>query len=125
MSDLPILPPLHEWHPVPVGVTIPAGTPYMVCEYTGEYDAFLAGDKLDREVTSQSHPRWTPEPLAPPLPTEEGAQILARFAGNGNYYLLTRTSTGWARGRGRASAYFDSDILEWAPLPADLVWRTR
>lgn len=125
MSDLPILPPLHEWHPVPVGAIIPAKMPYMVRPAADEFRAYLTGHSHDITLEDGYEPRWTPEPIAPPLPTKEGAQILARFAGNGNYFLLTRTSTGWARGRSSASTYFDSDILEWALLPADLVWHTR
>ena len=120
MSDLPILPPLHEWHQVPVGATIPAGTPYMI-----ECLVFLGGAEYDREVTSLTPPHWTPEPLTAPLPTKEGAHIIARRDGSSARFLLTRTSTGWASVTGSASTYFDSDILEWALLPADLVWRTR
>ena len=119
MSDLPILPPLHEWHRVPVGATIPAETPYMI-----ECLVFLGGAEYDREVTSLTPPHWTPEPIAPPLPTEEGAQIIARTWGNTLLAVLTLTSGEW-RLTPTGLSYDVASILEWAPLPADLVWRTR
>ena len=69
MSDLPILPPLHEWHRVPVGATIPAGTPYMVQYYGCDTVAYPEGSHADLSPDAFPDDKyWTPEPIAPPLP---------------------------------------------------------
>ena len=68
------LPDLSTWHRVPVGATIPKGTPYT---YVYENCATL---RLEGAYVSVGVLRedtyYTEFPVTPPLPTEEGATIL-------------------------------------------------
>ena len=70
------LPNLSTWHPVPLGATIPAGTPYAYA-YENGVTADLSGNSYDFTVRDSGNPYYTEHPIAPPLPTEEGATIMA------------------------------------------------
>ena len=95
----------------------------MVQDYGCEAVAYPEGSFAD--LSPDPFPAdkyWTPEQLTVPLPTEEGAQIIARTWGHNHLAVLTLTSGEWK------AELTDGDvasILEWAQLPADLVWHTR
>ena len=105
------LPDLSTWHRVPVGATIPKGTPYTYvyenCATLRLEGAYVSVDVL-REGTY-----YTEHPIAPPLPTEEGATILV--SGDERlppYILLTRKGGRWISRYG--SEWPVQDIRSWA-----------
>ena len=70
------LPDLSTWHRVPTGGVIPAGTPYAFA-YEGTLMVKRSGYSESITVRDGAHTYYTEHPIAPPLPTEEGATILA------------------------------------------------
>lgn len=69
------LPNLSTWHRVPDGSTIPKDTPYAYT-HAGALTVDLDGYFSDITVGQDDYPHYTERPIAPPLPTEEGATIL-------------------------------------------------
>ena len=110
------LPNLSTWHRVPIGATIPAGTPYA---YHYEDEGFFAVKKLSGHLFEvpalDSEPTYyTERPIAPPLPTEEGATILVSSGNWPQSTLLTREEDRWVT---RYGAEWSVDqITSWAPV---------
>lgn len=70
------LPDLSTWNRVPVGATIPKGTPYAYA-YENSVNVRFNGPPEDFTVRANSYyNHYTERPIAPPLPTEEGATIV-------------------------------------------------
>ena len=92
------LPNLSTWHRVPVGATIPAGTPYAYvrqnCVTLG-----LGGGYVDIEAPREGT-YYTEHRVTPPLPTEEGATILASDDCRRPRILLTLEAGQWVSGLG-------------------------
>ena len=108
------LPNLSTWHRVPVGATIPKGTPYAYV-YGDSLVVELDGYPCDKQVRGNSH--YTEHPVAPPLPTEEGATIVASHVPGGSnppHTLLTREDGCWVNCYGDEWAV--KDIRTWAPV---------
>ncbi len=106
------LPDLSTWHRVPVGATIPAGTPYTYvyenCATLRLEGAYVSVDVL-REGTY-----YTEKPILPPLPTEEGATIMVSGNKLPPHVLLTCVGGGWFDRYGDEWVF--DDILAWAPV---------
>ena len=87
------LPELSTWNQVPIGATIPAGTPYAYvrqnCVTLG-----LGGAYADITVVRDGT-YYTEHPVTPPLPTEEGATILVSGDTYPPHILLTREGGRW------------------------------
>ena len=108
-------PDLSGWYPLPEGGTIPEGMRY----------AALSGDCIAVYTNLEE---WTPtgrvdlrteRPVPAPLPTEEGARIIAR----GPWYGLLElalTDGRWQSPGG--PRYDDDDITRWMPATE---WRER
>ena len=108
------LPNLSTWHRVPVGATIPAGTPYAYA-YENGINVRPNGPSEDFTVRDNScYAHYTEHPIAPPLPTEEGATIVASGDGRSPHVLLTREADGWINRYG--AEWRDDDIRAWAPV---------
>ena len=88
------LPDLSTWHRVPIGGVIPKGTPYAYA-YVGGVTVKMDGSPYDITVRDGDNPCYTEKPILPPLPTEEGATILAASEGCIPYILLTRVDGRW------------------------------
>ena len=107
------LPNLPAWHRVPVGATIPKGTP---CAYTyqGGLEVELDGYRYDTTVSPDDSPHYTEHPLTRPLPTEEGATIVASSDELPPRIFLTREGGRWVN---RYGAEWSVDqIRAWAPV---------
>ena len=106
------LPDLSTWHPVPVGATIPANTP---CAYA--YGGYLTVqfDGYSRNITvgRGGYSYYTEHPIAPPLPTEEGATIVASGNTLPPHVLLTLEGGRWVNTYGME---WDETIHTWAPV---------
>ena len=89
------LPDLSTWCLVPVGATIPKGTPYAYA-YTG---GVTVSDGLFKAITVQhdgsNYTYYTEHPVTPPLPTEEGATILVSDDDRPPRILLTLEAGQW------------------------------
>ena len=117
------LPNLSTWHRVPVGTTIPAGTPYayvnqncVTLRLDGAYvdiDVMREGT-CDVTVCDGHDPYYTEHPVTPPLPTEEGATIMASSGDWPPSALLTRKDGRWVNRYGDEWAV--DDIRAWAPV---------
>lgn len=110
------LPNLSTWHRTPIGATIPAGTPYAYV-YEGGITVRLDGHFLDIAELDGGRPYYTEHPVAPPLPTEEGATIVASHVPGGSnppHTLLTREDGCWVNCYGDEWAV--KDIRTWAPV---------
>ena len=111
------LPNLSTWHRVPVGATIPAGTPYAYA-YGDGLTVELDGYPCDFTVCDGHYPHYTERPIAPPLPTEEGATILASSqlgqCGIPPHILLTLDAGLWVNCYG--FEWRDDQIAAWAPV---------
>lgn len=107
------LPNLSTWHRVPVGATIPKGTPYA---YGNGLAVELRGLRYDITVNDDNvyNTYYTESPLAPPLPTEDGATILASGNDLPPHVLLTCVGGGWFDRYGDKWVF--DDILAWAPV---------
>ena len=107
------LPNLSTWHRVPVGATIPKGTPYAYV-YAGGLNVKLNGSPYDITVRNGDNPCYTEKPISPPLPTEEGATILASGNDLPPHTLLTREGGRWVTRYG--TEWVVDDIHTWAPV---------
>ena len=106
------LPDLSTWHRVHVGAKIPAGTPYAYVNQncvTLRLDGAYVGIDVLREGTY-----YTEHPIAPPLPTEEGATILASGNDLPPHTILTREAGRWVNRYG--FEWVVKDIRSWAPV---------
>ena len=106
------LPDLSTWHLVPVGAPIPKGTPNAYvrqnCVTLG-----LGGGYVDIEAPREGT-YYTEHRVTPPLPTEEGATILASDDGRRPFVLLMREAGRWVN---RYGAEWSADqIASWAPV---------
>ena len=109
------LPNLSTWHRVPIGATIPAGTPYAYhYEDEGFFAAKLSGHLNEVPAIDGEPTYYTEHPIGPPLPTEEGATILASGDRWSPYILLTRKDGRWVNRYGDEWAV--DDIRAWAPV---------
>lgn len=110
------LPDLSTWHPVPIGGTIPAGTPYAYvrqnCVTLG-----LGGGCVDIEAPREGT-YYTEHRVTPPLPTEEGATILASGNDLPPHTLLTREGGRWLTCYG---AEWTVKITSWCPVTLGLM----
>ena len=104
------LPNLSTWHRVPVGATIPADTPYAYV-YDGDATLRLKGAYVEIVVHGPDN-YYTEHPIAPPLPTEEGATIMASSDERlPPHILLTRKGSLWVSCYG--SEWVFDDIRSW------------
>lgn len=109
-----ILPNLSTWNRVPVGVTIPADTPYAYA-YEDDIAVLLGGYFDDITVGDNSlYTYYTESPLAPPLPTEDGATILASGNDLPPHTPLTLEAGRWVNRFG--AEWVVDDIRTWAPI---------
>ena len=109
------LPNLSTWHRVPVGATIPAGAPYayayagrITVKPGGHYEDIIAPDRDNSYYTY-----YTERPIAPPLPTEEGATILVSSDERPPHNLVTREAGRWVS---RYGGWHVDEITTWAPV---------
>lgn len=112
------LPDLPTWHRVPIGGVIPKGTPYA---YASK-DALmveLRGRFEDITVPDSSNTYYTESPLAPPLPTEDGATILASGNVLPPHALLTRQGGRWLSCYG--AEWRVDQITSWCPVTVGLM----
>ena len=106
------LPDLSTWNRVPVGAKVPAGTPYA---YVNQNCVTLRldGAYVDIDVI-HDNTYYTEFPVTPPLPTEEGATILASGNVLPPHTLLTRKNGHWVN---RSGAEWSADqIGAWCPV---------
>ena len=110
-----ILPNLSTWHRVPVGATIPAGTPYA---YHYEEEGFFAvkpsGHLKEVPALDGEPTYYTEHPITPPLPTEEGATILVSGDERPPHVLLMREAGRWVNSHG--VEWYNNEIHAWAPV---------
>jgi len=109
-------PDLTVWHPLPEGGTIPKGMRYAAL-YAGDLDVSTATRDLTPSGASPYHYR-TERPVPAPLPTEEGARIIA--CDTWGVVDLALTKGGWRTEAG--ALYDDNDITRWMPATE---WRER
>ena len=94
------LPDLSTWNRVPVGATIPKGTPYAYA-YENSVNVRFNGPPEDFTVRDNSYyTHYTEHPLGLPLPTEDGATILASDDCRRPRILLTLEAGRWVSGLG-------------------------
>ena len=109
------LPNLSTWHRVPIGATIPAGTPYA---YHYEDEGFFAvkpsGHLKEVPALDGEPTYYTEHPITPPLPTEEGATIVVSSVERPPHILLTREAGRWVNRYGME--WVVDDIRVWAPV---------
>ena len=109
------LPNLSTWHRVPVGATIPAGTPYAYAyEDEGFFAVKLSGHLNEVPAIDGEPTYYTEHPIGPPLPTEEGATILMSGGHWPPYILLTREGGRWVTRFG--NEWREREIRAWAPV---------
>ena len=106
------LPNLSTWHSVPDGATIPANTPYAHSD-GNSLTVVLEGYCRDLPAYGLAIRFYTERPIAPPLPTEEGAQILASGNDLPPHTLLTHKSGRWVTCYG---AEWAVKITSWCPV---------
>ena len=108
------LPNLSTWHRVPVGATIPKGTPYA---HDRGNSLTVVLDGYHRDMTAyggDSIRYYTERPIGLPLPTEEGATIMASGGRWSPYILLTREDGRWVTRFG--DEWPIDRITAWAPV---------
>ena len=109
------LPNLSTWHRVPIGATIPAGTPYA---YHYEDEDFFAvkpnGHLKEVPARDDELTYYTEHPIAPPLPTEEGATIVVSRDLCSPHILLTREGARWVNHVG--DEWREREIRAWVPV---------
>lgn len=110
------LPDLSTWHKVPTGATIPAGTPYAYA-YVGGVTVKMDGNSYDSDVREDNR-YYTEHRVTPPLPTEEGATILASGNDLPPHTLLTRKGGHWFTCYG---AEWTVKITSWCPVTVGLM----
>ena len=106
------LPNLIAWHRVPVGATIPKGTPYAYA-YEDGITVVPGGHYVDITVI-HDYTYYTEHPVTPPLPTEEGATIVVSCDELPPRFLLTRVAGRWVARYG--AAWSVDEIRAWAPV---------
>ena len=107
------LPNLSTWHRVPRGAVIPKGTPYAHVVYGNSLAVELNGSPGDKQVMVNAH--YTEHPIAPPLPTAEGATILVTSQpGLPPNILLTREGGIWVNSYG--AVWRVDQLTAWAPV---------
>ena len=98
------LPNLSTWHRVPVGATIPKGTPYAYVNQDAYVNQNCVTLRLDGAYVDNTVIRdntyYTEHPIALPLPTEEGATILASDDCRRPRVLLTLEAGQWVSSLG-------------------------
>ena len=108
------MPDLSTWHRVPTGGVIPKGTPYAYT-YVGGVTVKMDGSPYDITVRDGDNPCYTEKPILPPLPTEEGATILASDDEPlPPHTLLTREDGRWFNRSG--GEWRVNQITAWAPV---------
>ena len=107
------LPDLSTWNRVPVGATIPKGVPYAYV-YDDRLTVELDGYHHDATVSRDDCTYYTEHPIAPPLPTEEGAAILVTNDEGPLFILLTLEAGRWVNRFG--AEWGVDDIRTWAPI---------
>ena len=108
------LPDLSTWNRVPVGATIPAGTPNAYA-YENSVNVRFNGPPEDFTVRDNSYyTHYTEHPIAPPLPTEEGATIAVSYNEQPPHILLTRKAGHWVNRYG--TRWNVDQIHTWAPV---------
>ena len=111
------LPDLSTWHRVPVGATIPKDTPYAYA-YENGIAVRLDGHFEDFTVRDGEDTHYTEFPVTPPLPTEEGATILASGNDLPPHTLLTREAGRWLTCYGEE---WTVKITSWCPVTLGLM----
>ena len=111
------LPDLSTWHRVPIGATIPAFTTYAYASKTALM-VELRGRFEDFTVPDSGNTYYTEHPVTPPLPTEEGATILASGNDLPPHTLLTREGGRWLTCYG---AEWTVKITSWCPVTVGLM----
>ena len=107
------LPDLSTWHRVPIGGVIPAFTAYAYASKTALM-VELRGRFEDFTVPDSGNTYYTEKPILPPLPTEEGATILASGNDLPPHILLTRVDGRWLNRYG--VEWSAEQIRAWAPV---------
>lgn len=107
------LPNLSTWHRVPVGMTIPKGIPYAYTDEVG-INVILKGYFEGFTVRDGVPPHYTEEPITHPLPTEEGATILASGNDLPPHTLLTHKGGRWVNRYG--VEWSAEQIRAWCPV---------
>ena len=107
------LPNLSTWHRVPVGATLPKNTPYAYA-YVDRLTVELDGYPRDTTVSRDDCTYYTEHPIAPPLPTEEGATIVVASDAMILDILLTRVGGCWFDRYG--NEWPVETIRAWAPV---------
>ena len=107
------LPDLSTWNRVPVGATIPKGVPYAYA-YDDRLTVELDGYHHDATVSRDDCTYYTEHPIALPLPTEEGATIVASGNDLPPHTLLTLEAGRWVNRFG--AEWGVDDIRTWAPV---------
>lgn len=111
------LPDLSTWNRVPTGGVIPKDTPYTYT-YVGGVTVKMDGSPYDITVRDGDNPCYTEKPILPPLPTEEGATILASGNDLPPHTLLTREGGRWLTCYG---AEWTVQITAWCPVTVGLM----
>ena len=108
------LPDLSTWCRVPVGATIPAGTPYAYHYEDEDFFAVKLNGHLKEVPARDDEPTYyTEHPIAPPLPTEEGATIAVSYNNEWPpHVLLTRKAGHWVNHYG--TRWNVDQISAWA-----------
>ena len=108
------LPNLSTWNRVPIGATIPAGTPYAFA-LEGTLMVKRSGYPVSITVRDGAHTYYTEHPVTTPLPTEDGATILVSDAAPlAPHTLLTREDGRWFNRSG--GEWRVNQITAWAPV---------
>ena len=107
------LPDLSTWHRVPLGATIPKGTPFAYA-YGGYLTVKFYSYSRNITVGRDDCTYYTEHPIAPPLPTEEGATIVVSSDELPPGILLTRKAGRWVNRYG--AEWTVKDITSWAPV---------
>ena len=108
------LPNLSTWHRVPVGATLPKNTPYAYV-YVDRLTVELDGYPRDTTVSRDDCTYYTEHPIAPPLPTEEGATIVVSVSEKPPHIILTREGGRWVN-RYDVKWWPEDEIRAWAPV---------
>ena len=111
-------PDLSGWHPLPEGGTIPKGMRYAVLYTTGSLYIYTGDDDFTPPDSACDRFR-TERPVPVPLPTEDGARIIARGPWDG-LLELALTDGRWQSPGG--PRYDDDSIIRWMPATE---WRER
>ena len=107
------LPTLSTWHRVPVGATIPANTPCAYA-YGGYLTVQFDGYSRNIIVGRGGYSYYTEHPIAPPLPTEEGATIVVSVSEKPPHIILPREGGRWVNRYGMECQV--DQITAWAPV---------